>query len=224
MNRIINEQTVLGAVALGLAGIAPVIFPAAQAGLAPMSVLGTVVLLPSVIVLAAVILLARKRGHRTLVRRALAGAAAGLVATMGLEIVRIVSFRLGGMPGDLPRLMGVLLTDRFMYGPSAMSDALGWAYHFWNGAMFGLVFAVLLGQRPVSWHVGYGVLVGVGFLASPAVTAMGIGAFGARMPTMPLTVVVAHVVFGWTLGILHRRWGASAPAAMPIVAVAGKGR
>jgi hypothetical protein len=180
-----------------------------------MSVLGAVVLLPSLVLLAAAAIIARARGHHVLVRRVLVGAAAGIAATVGLEIVRIVSFRLGGMPGDLPRLMGVLLTDRFMVGPSTLSDVLGWAYHFWNGAVFGLIFAVLLGRRPVSWFVGYGVLIGAGFLASPVVTSMGIGAFGLGMPSMPVSVVLAHVVYGWALGVLYLRWSRRAGAAVP---------
>jgi hypothetical protein len=221
MKRLFDEQVLLGAAALGLAGLAPLVFPAAQAGLARMSTLGLALLLPSVVLLAGVLGLACARGHAELFRRAVAGAAAGFVATTGLEVVRIASFRLGGMPGDLPRLMGVLLTDRFMYGPSVLSDVLGWAYHFWNGAMFGLVFAVLLGRRPVAWHVGYGLLVGAGFLASPAVTAMGIGAFGTRMPTMPLTVLVAHIVYGWGLGLLHGRWADPVRAEDPVAAAKG---
>lgn len=206
MNRFLNEKTILGAAILGLAGIAPNIFPAAQAGLAKMSMLGAALLLPSLVLLAVAVVVARVRGHRALVRKVLIGAAAGAVATLGLEAVRIASFRLGGMPGDLPRLMGVLLTDRFMSGPSTLSDILGWAYHFWNGAAFGLIFAVLLGRRPVSWYVGYGVLIGVGFLASPVVTSMGIGSFGLDLPSMPATVVLAHLAFGWLLGVLSRRW------------------
>ena len=214
MKRFLNEQTVFGAAILGLAGIAPNIFPVAQAGLAKMSALGAAVLLPSLVLLAVAVVGARFRGHHALVRRVLIGAAAGIVATVGLEIVRITSFRLGGMPGDLPRLMGVLLTDRFMFGPSTLSDVLGWAYHFWNGAVFGLIFAVLLGPRRVSWYVGYGILIGVGFLASPVVTSMGIGSFGLGMPAMPATVVLSHVVYGWALGVLYLRWSRPAEAAV----------
>lgn len=206
MRRLLNEQTMLAATILGLAAIAPNIFPVAQAGFAKMSEMGAVVLLPSLVLLAAAVIIAGRRGHRALVHRVLRGTAAGVIATVGLEIVRITSFRLGGMPGDLPRLMGVLLTDRFMYGPSALSDILGWAYHFWNGGVFGLIFAVLLGRRPALWYVGYGVLIGVGFLASPVVKSMGIGSFGLGMPTMPATVIAAHVVYGWALGYLYLRW------------------
>jgi hypothetical protein len=206
MKRLLNEQTILGGMILALAGISPNIFPAAQAGFAKMSVLGVKVLLPSLALLVGFVAVAAARGHRPLVRRTLVGTAAGIVATVGLEGVRIASFRLGGMPGDLPRLMGVLLTDRFMLGPSSLSDVLGWTYHFWNGGVFGLTFALLLGRRPTFWYIVYGLLIGVGFLASPVVSSMGIGTFGLKMLSMPATVVVAHLVYGWVLGMLFRRW------------------
>ncbi len=209
MRRIINEQNAFAATILALAAIAPNIFPAAQAGYASMSVLALNLLLPALAVLAGVVVLAAHRGHRILVRRTLVGAAAGVVATIGLEIVRIVSFRLGGMPGDMPRLMGVLLTNRFMVGPSHLSDVLGWAYHFANGGMFGLIFAVLLGRRRLRWSVAYGVMIGIGFLASPVATSLGVGAFGLQMPTMPVTVILAHIVYGTALGLVYRRWSAN---------------
>jgi len=144
------------------------------------------------------------RGHRRLASHMLIGVVAGLIATIGLELVRATSFRLGGMPGDLPRLLGVLLTDRFMLGPSAWSDLLGYAYHFWNGACFGLIFAVLFGRTRLIWSVAFGGLIGLGFLASPAVKAMGVGFMAVRMPAMIATVLIAHLVFGIILGLVLR--------------------
>ncbi len=200
-----DAQTILGLAALGLAGIAPNLFPAAQAGLAKLSVTGKFVLLPSVLALLAIFLVAKARGYSALERRMVVGATAGFAATFGLEIVRIISFRLGGMPGDMPRLLGVLLTDRFMVGPSAVSDILGWGYHFWNGVAFGLIFVLILGRRSLWWTIIYGQLIGIGFLASPAVKSLGIGAFGLDMPVMPLTVFIAHLAFGLMLGLGLRR-------------------
>lgn len=110
------------------------------------------------------------------------------------------------MPGDLPRLMGVVLTDRFMLGPSLLSDSLGWTYHFWNGAAFGIIFAVLLGRRSIVWAVAYAELIGIGFLLSPAVKSLGIGFMGLNMPSMPVTVLLAHLAYGLLLGVLCRRW------------------
>lgn len=206
MNRIVNERTAFAGLVLALGGIAPNLFPAAQAGIASLSWLGTHVLLPSFVLLVLVTTVAGLRGHRRLVRRVVLGASAGLIATLGLEAVRATSFHLGGMPGDMPRLLGVLLTDRFMLGPSPLSDVLGYAYHFYNGLCFGLIFAVLLGRRSTWWALAYAQAIGLGFLLSPAVKALGIGFMGSAMPAMPLTVVLAHLVYGLVLGVLLRRW------------------
>ncbi len=193
-------------VALAAAGVSPNLFWIAQAGYAKLSWLGLYVLVPSIIVLAGVGLAARAQGHRRLVNRLLAGGAAGLVATVGLEAVRITGFHLGGMPGSMPKLLGVLLLNRFMLGPSALSNVVGWAYHFWNGVTFGIVFAVLLGRKPVWWALAFGQLVGLGFLVSPAVRALGVGFLALDMPWMIVTVVLAHAVYGLVLGLLARRW------------------
>lgn len=207
MRRIFSEEVVLSALALLLAGVSPNIFPAAQAGFARMSVLALGLLLPSVVLLGAVAGVAAWRGHQRLLNRLVAGAAAGFVATSGLEAVRATSFHVfEGMPGDLPRLLGVLLTDRFMLGPSVLSDVLGWTYHFWNGAAFGIIFAVLFGRKPIRWALLYAQLIGIGFLLSPAVKSLGIGFMGLDMPTMPVTVILAHLAYGLILGALCRRW------------------
>ncbi len=207
MQRISYEELILSGLALLLAGVAPNVFPAAQAGVAPMPTLGLWLLLPSVALLGLVTGVAAWRGQRRLVNRLLAGAAAGFIATFGLEAVRATSFHVfEGMPGDLPRLMGVLLTDRFMLGPSRLSDTLGWTYHFWNGAAFGIIFAVLLGRRSILWALAFAELIGIGFLLSPAVKSLGIGFMGLDMPKMPTTVLLAHLAYGLILGVLCRRW------------------
>lgn len=206
MKRISRERLVLALVALVAAGIAPNLFPAAQAGLAKMSDLALRLLVPSIVLLIAVIAFTFARSHRLLGRRMSIGIVAGLIATVGLEVVRTTGFHLGGMPGDLPRLLGVLITDRFMLGPSAFSDLLGYSYHFWNGACFGLIFAVIFGRRAIWWPAIYGIVIGVGFLASPAVQAMGVGFLARQMPSMIVTVLIAHVVYGFVLGLLLRRW------------------
>ncbi len=205
MTRFRLEETALGLLALLGAAVAPNIFPAAQAGLASMAVLGGYLLVPSIGMLVAVVILPAVRGHRGLARRILAGAGAGALATLGLEAVRITSFHLGGMPGDLPRLLGVLLTDRFMDGPPTLSDVVGYAYHFWNGACFGVIFAIAFGRASWRWTLVYGVALGIGFLASPAPQALGVGFLALQMPSMLITVVLAHVVFGLIFGMLIER-------------------
>jgi len=206
MNRILSEPVLLGAGLLATAGISPNLFPADLAGVAKLSTTGPEVLLPSILLFFVLVVVARRRGHDGLANRAIAGMLAGLVATLGLEVVRATSFRLGGMPGDMPRLLGVLLTDRFMDGPDLRSDLLGWAYHFWNGATFGIIFAVLFGKRSWRWTVVYAQLIGIGLLVGPVVKSFGIGFMGKDMPAMPATVVLAHLVFGILLAWGLRRW------------------
>ena len=207
MRRVFSEEVILSGLVLLLAGVGPNIFPAAQAGMAKMSVLAVWLLIPSVVLLGIVLVVAVSRGHTRLTNRLIAGTAAGFIATFGLEAIRATSFHVfEGMPGDLPRLMGVLLTDRFMLGPSALSDVLGWTYHFWNGACFGIIFVVVLGQRSALWVLVFGELIGVGFLLSPATKALGVGFMGVEMPSMPVTVALAHLAYGLILGILCRRW------------------
>ncbi len=205
MDRILKEETILSGVILLMAGISPNLFPAALAGVAKLDVTGKYVLLPSIVILLAGAFLASTRGHHRLANRIWAGMLAGFVGTLGLEVVRATSFRLGGMPGDMPRLLGVLLTNRFMYGPSLGSDLLGWAYHFWNGISFGIIFTVLFGRPRLIWAVIYAQLIGIGLLLGPVVKSFGIGFMGKDMPAMPLTVVVAHLVFGVLLAAVVRR-------------------
>ena len=116
--------------------------------------------------------------HRDLTKQTLNGLTGGLIATVGLEVVRHIGFLLGGMPGEMPKLMGVLLVDRFALGPNAVSNLAGWGYHFWNGAAFGLIYSLLFGKGKVWLGTLYGVLIGIGLMVSPVVNSLGVGYFG----------------------------------------------
>jgi uncharacterized protein DUF6789 len=191
---------------LALVAVGPLIFPIAQSGHGNLSTLATNALLPSIVLLAAVAVFARRVEpwlSRTIVRGALAGA----IATVALEVIRLIGFHLGYMPGNLPRLMGVLLLDRFAQGPSVSSDIAGWAYHFWNGASFGIIYSLLLGTSRRWVGAAFGVVIGLGFLVSPVVISLGVGYFGLQFSYgFPVTVLLAHLAFGAALGVLTYRF------------------
>ncbi len=194
------------ALALVLAAIGPNIFPAAQAGYGDLSTFATHMLLPAI---AALLILALALRHRQPdIWQAIAwGAAAGAIATLALEAVRLTGYRLGYMPGNLPRLMGVLLLNRFAQGPNLSSDIAGWAYHFWNGASFGIIYALVFGTRRLWTGVVYGLAIGVGFMLSPVVSSLGVGYFGLQFSKgFPVTVLLAHAAFGLALAWLAKRW------------------
>lgn len=161
--------------------------------------------IPSIILLAILYGLARWRRWEWLSHGLILGLWTGAASTIGLEIIRIIGFRVfHSMPGDLPTLMGVLLTGRIMQGPDTLSTILGYADHFWNGASFGIIYAVVFGRR--SWWVAWVyavVFMATGFLASPVPNAMGAGYFGVLFgPQFAITVYLAHSAYGVLLGWL----------------------
>lgn len=200
------------AVTLALASVGPLIFPAAQAGYGSLAVMSTRLLLPAILVLAVVAGLAWRR-QPLVARSIISGALAGSLATLALEAIRLPGFHFGFMPGNLPRLMGVLLLDRFALGPSLASDVAGWAYHFWNGACFGILYTFLFGTERRWVGVVFGIIIGLGFLVSPVVISLGAGYFGLEFSySFPATVLLAHLGFGAALALLARRFSGSQPS------------
>lgn len=191
---------------LGAALVSPLIFPLAESGRSTMDVLAKFALLPSIAVIGIVWGLLYRRND-PLARPVAVGLAAGTVATIALEAIRMPGFWLGFMPGNLPRLMGVLLLNQFATGPTLASDITGWAYHFWNGASFGLVYVLVFGTCWRWFGAIYGALLGLGFMFSPVVSALGVGFLGLEFSKgFPVTVTLAHVAFGAVLGWLASRW------------------
>ncbi len=206
MKEIIRTDLPLRGLLIGLAATAPVTFPAAQAGYGTLHDLAYLAIIPAAILLALAWALLRKSYAAGLAALIRTGAVAGALATVALEAVRYSGFRMGFMPGNLPELMGVLLFDRFALGPTAASTLGGFAYHFWNGACFGIIFALGRFNLPVWWAVPYGAALGVGFLLSPVVQGLGVGIFGLNFGWhFAATVVTAHLAFGAAMAWVLRR-------------------
>lgn len=200
-----KKKLALLLVVLLLAGISPNLLPAAQAGIAKLSSTAVILLIPSVVLIFVLIMISQAAKYYDLRKQILNGIMAGLLGTVGLEIVREIGFRLGGMPGDLPKLLGVLLLNRFAYGPSFWSNVAGWSYHFWNGAAFGIIFSLIFGRGKFWMALVYALLIATGFMISPATTALGIGIFGLHFKDgyqFLTTVILAHLAFGSIVGFV----------------------
>lgn len=175
--------------------------------------------IPSAIVIGAAGAAAAMIGARRLAKGIILGLAFGALSTAGLELVRNIGFyQFNSMPGQLPELMGVLITNRIMDGPDLASNLIGWADHVWNGAAFGVTYAVIVGGFPRrrSHWIGagmgaiYGLALGTGFLLSPVSRATGAGIFGSILGAKyVITVYLAHAVFGALLGLLVHRFASS---------------
>src|SRR5574340_45810 len=127
---------------IALAAIGPTAFPAALAGYSTLHELAYQAIIPAAVLLSLAWVLLRRSSAAQLALVIRDGAVSGALATVALEAVRYSGFRMGFMPGNLPELMGALLFDRFALGPTTASTLGGFAYHFWNGACFGIIFAL----------------------------------------------------------------------------------
>lgn len=204
-------ELVATGVLLAACGVSPLMFVGTAAGYESMNFYAKYALIPAV---AAVIVVAILAGvfHWRRVSRALAvGLIAGPISAVGLEIVRFIGFRVfHAMPGSMPMLMGVLLTNRSNLGPNVWSDLVGWVDHVLiNGASFGLFYVLVFGRPRWYLSLPYAWVIGTLFMLSPDMTMMGnIGIFGHAMgPGFAITVYVAHTVFGLILGGIVWRWG-----------------
>lgn len=214
MNKISVRDLLIRGLLLALASVAPNAFPAAQAGYGSLHDFALYLILPAAGLLLVAWIMLRRTAFNYLADLLRIGAIAGAVATIALEAVRYPGFKLGFMPGNLPDLMGVLLLDRFALGPSGLSTLAGLAYHFWIGACFGIIFALIRFHLSDWWAVPYGVAIGVGFMVSPVIEGLGIGFFGVNFGwSFAATVITAHVGFGLALAALLTRLGGRASAA-----------
>lgn len=193
------------------------LFAISASGVVDLPTLLRTVALPSAIALAVLLIAAVAMHYRRLAVGIAVGFWTGLVATLGLELIREGGFRLfHSMPGDITTLMGVKITGTIMQGPTPASNIAGWSFHFWNGAMFGVTFALLVGGFPqrrgraaAAAGIGavYGLMLGTGFLLSPVTIITGAGVFRTTFgPAFAITVYLAHALFGAILGLLVHRF------------------
>lgn len=195
-------------IALAAAGVSgALLFAVAEAGYLSLHQLVIDVKLPGAIVLIVIYVIAKLKKWTWLSRGLWTGFWVGAVSTVGLEVIRIVGFRaFHSMPGDMPTLMGVLMSGRIMEGPDTLSTFLGYTDHYFNGALFGIIYVLLFGKRRWWVAVFYALVLGTGFLLSPVVNALGAGYFGTQMgPKFAITVYLAHFVFGSLIAWLVRR-------------------
>lgn len=193
-------------------------------GLCSMQVFALVVLLPATISLYGLAVLDRVLGDRQLWRAVILGTLAGLVGAVAYDVFRLPfvfarEWHLAGIVPPMPlfkvfpRFGAMLLgqaPEQARY--SLAAHLLGWAYHFSNGATFGVMFAALVGEVTDRYKSGWpwAVLMAIGIelclLASPYTQF-----FQIAMSTRFIVVtLLAHLVFGLGLGLYFawhaRRW------------------
>lgn len=204
-----RPELILTAGALAVAAAGPnVLVVALTPGMPEMPALTRYALVPSLGLLVLVWVWSAVRGYQRLTNRIGVGLWTGAAATGVLDAVRLTGFHLGQMPGNMPRMFGVLILDRMALGPTVGSDVLGYAYHYWVGACFGLAYTLACGRCRWWGGVVWGLIVEVGMMVTPPmVVAMDTGYFGSKFgPGLFATSFFAHVAFGAALGLLAERY------------------
>ena len=85
-----------------------------------------------------------------------------------------------------------------------LAHVVGWAYHFSNGATFGIMYVALIGdpsRRSWAWAVVAAAGLEAALLATPYTSFFGI----AQTPRFVVVTLAAHLVFGVVLGVYVRQ-------------------
>ena len=195
--------------------------------LMPYATYRDVVIIPSVVAIFAIGILSRSKFPR-ITNRLFKGMAAGAVASFALEAIRIPGYMFAKwLPMDsMISLPGLLLTEKItslteikqviMQSGVAMNlyhaplDAFmaGALWHFWNGATFGIVYALIIGKGRWWYGMIWAFIIEIGMMLAPYLIMMK-GPFGIEhMDGYNIFVItlIAHLAFGAVLGILVQKW------------------
>lgn len=209
--------SILELVLTGLAAIPAAVGPnvlvvALTPGMPGMPVLVRWALLPSLLLLTLTWAMAARLRLMRLTNRIWTGIWVGFGVTAALDVFRLLNFSLGLLPGNMPRMFGVLILDTMALGPTPLSDLVGSLYHYWVSACFGLTYTLFIGRT--RWWGGliWGLIIEVGMMTTPPmVIAMDTGYFGLKLGKGLLNGVffgslVPHISYGIALGLLLERY------------------
>lgn len=152
-------------------------------------------------------------------RRAIvAGTLGGLLGTIGYDVFRI-PFVMGGLRLFAPiDSYGVLLLDAA--ASSQTTGFAGWAYHFANGACFGVAYAVVALGRRWPWAVAWGLILETATILTPFADSY---AIRGKWDLIAIAYA-AHVAYGVPLGLVVQRaatWDLRRPVSVPTWATLG---
>jgi len=190
-------------------------------GICSMRAFAIFILIPATITLYAIAWINHQAGDRRLARAIVTGTFAGLVGAVAYDLFRLpfVCSQQWGLESIVPQMhlfkvfprFGAILLGQPLEQPSYSWAAhlLGWAYHFSNGATFGVMFTILVGQRlnlrkTVAGAVALAVAIELLMLVSPYTRF-----FDIHLTSCFVVVTLsAHIVFGLFLG-LYVTWHAT---------------
>ena len=152
------------------------------------------------------------------------GAVAGVLGTLGYDLVRI-PFAIAGQRVFAPiDSYGLLIANTS--ASSGLTSTLGWLYHLSNGVSFAIAYAAVMARRKWPWGILWALA-----LESVAVLSPFGARYGLSGQVVPIAIAYgAHVFYGYPVGRLVQdidkvsgalhRLGRHSVAAILVVAVA----
>jgi len=196
-------------------------------GIIPYASFRDVAIIPSVVIIFAIGILSRSKFPR-ITSRLFKGMAAGAIASIALEAIRIPAYMFTKwIPMDsMISLPGLLLTEKItmlsevkqtimqsgvpmnLYHAPLDAFIAGGLWHFWNGATFGIIYALLIGKGKWWYGMIWAVIIEMVMMIAPYLIIMK-GPFGIEhMDGYNIFVItlIAHLAFGAILGIIIQKW------------------
>jgi hypothetical protein len=187
----------------------------------------TFVFLPALIMLGTICVTDRLWGDHRAWHGIIIGLLAGLAAALAYDLFRLpfVFAKAWGIDAVVPAMnffkvfprFGAMILNEPVEQPTygLLSQLLGWAYHFSNGATFGVMFVAAvgeIGQGSWKWAILMAVGLEAAMLATPYTRYFGIS-LNAKFVMVTLT---AHLIFGIAMAVVGA--GLSARFREPVIA------
>ncbi len=170
-------------------------------GLWPMSISVPLLVSPAVLLLFGIALYTSRFKNSFFSQCYRIGFLGGLLATIAYDVSRITGLFWRFQGFNVIHKFGMLITgkDEFTF----LTASLGWLYHFMNGGVFGITFALIWGKRAnVAWGILWGILLEIGMLLTyPRYFSMDMGVNSAAF----IFSMLGHCAYGAVLGYLVKR-------------------
>ena len=186
-----------------------------------------IAIIPSIVIIFAIGIMSRSKFPR-ITSRLFKGMAAGAIASIALEAIRIPGYMFTKwIPMDsMISLPGLLLTEKItalsevkqtimqsgvpmnLYHAPLDAFIAGGLWHFWNGAAFGIVYALLIGKGKWWYGMIWAVVIEMVMMVAPYLIMMK-GPFGVEHMdgyNIFAITLIAHLAFGAILGIIVQKW------------------
>jgi hypothetical protein len=144
-------------------------------------------------------------GRRAEISDAIAiGAVGGFLGTIAYDVARIPFVFAGYRIFAQNASYGLWILDADY--STRFSLVLGWIYHFANGTLFGVMYAVFMRDRHWAWAIAWAFLLETIALVSPYGHIYHI----TESPFLTVVAYYGHVAYALPLGFMVKNWSATA--------------